>query len=127
VYRTGDIVMRNDEGDYVYLDRKDRVVKRNGVRISLLEVTGTIREVVGVRDVTAVTYEDAGNLAIAAFIVAEDGLTGVDIRRSLGRHLPSTMLPDVIRLVDRLPMTSAGKVDDRRLLAEAALDAGGAG
>jgi D-alanine--poly(phosphoribitol) ligase subunit 1 len=126
VYRTGDIVMRNDQGDYVYLDRKDRVVKRSGVRISLLEVTGTIREVVGVRDATAVTYEDAGNLAIAAFIVAEDGLTGVDIRRSLGRHLPSTMLPDVIRLVDRLPMTSAGKVDDRRLLAEAALGAGGA-
>jgi D-alanine--poly(phosphoribitol) ligase subunit 1 len=124
VYRTGDVVMRDERGDYIYLDRKDRVVKRSGVRISLLEVAGALREVIGVRDATAVTYDDGGNLAIAAFVVAKETVTVVDLRRSLGGHLPSTMLPDVIRMVDVLPMTSSGKVDDRRLLADAALSSG---
>ena len=38
VYRTGDLVYRTDEGDYVYVDRADRVIKRMGVRISLVEL-----------------------------------------------------------------------------------------
>jgi D-alanine--poly(phosphoribitol) ligase subunit 1 len=121
VYRTGDIVSRNADGDYVYLDRTDRVVKRSGVRISLLEVAGALRAVSQVRAATTVTYDDQGHLAIAAFVVTEPGVTAADIRRSVSGHLPATMLPDVVTVVEELPMTSSGKVDDRRLLAGAGL------
>ena len=43
VYRTGDLVYRNRRGHYVYVDRADRVVKRSGVRISLLELADAIQ------------------------------------------------------------------------------------
>ena len=39
LYRTGDLAYRDDHGDYVYVDRVDRVVKRSGVRISLVELS----------------------------------------------------------------------------------------
>ena len=39
VYRTGDLVYRDGRGHYVYVERADRVIKRFGVRISLLELS----------------------------------------------------------------------------------------
>ena len=39
LYRTGDLVLRDDRGNYVYVGRSDRVIKRHGVRMSLVEVT----------------------------------------------------------------------------------------
>ena len=38
LYKTGDLVFRDSRGNYTYVDRSDRVVKRSAVRISLLEV-----------------------------------------------------------------------------------------
>ena len=44
VYRTGDLVYRDNNGNYVYVDRADRVINRNGLRISLIELSEAIRE-----------------------------------------------------------------------------------
>ena len=38
LYRTGDLAYRDDRGNYVYVGRSDRVIKRHGVRMSLVEV-----------------------------------------------------------------------------------------
>jgi len=42
LYRTGDLAYRDLDGNYVYVDRADRVIKRSGVRISLVELSGAI-------------------------------------------------------------------------------------
>ena len=56
LYRTGDLFYRDDSGNYVYVDRTDRVVKRSGVRISLVELSASTEQTRGgdldsVRDV----------------------------------------------------------------------------
>jgi D-alanine--poly(phosphoribitol) ligase subunit 1 len=121
VYRTGDLVARNRAGDYLYIDRADRVIKRSGVRISLIEVADVLRHLPGVTSAIGAAFDDDGRLGIVAFVTVGSDLSELDIKRLGAEHLPDTMLPDRIVVVDELPLTASSKVDERRLLASAGL------
>ena len=121
VYRTGDLAYRESSGDYVYVARADRVVKRSGMRISLIEMGELLRQLPGVSSVACVTFDSGDQLGIAAFVVAEAGTNPVDLRRAARQLMPETHLPDRIELVDELPLTASSKLDERRLLADAGL------
>jgi acyl-coenzyme A synthetase/AMP-(fatty) acid ligase len=121
VYRTGDLVYRNEHGHYVYVDRADRVVKRFGVRISLLELANALHSLDGVSAAACVVFDDDGEVGIAAFVTTDGTRSALELRTSVRQQLPDTMLPDQIVLVDELPLTSASKLDERRLLVEAGL------
>ncbi|HEY7049814.1 MAG TPA: amino acid adenylation domain-containing protein [Jatrophihabitantaceae bacterium] len=123
LYRTGDLVRRDHTGNYIYVDRADRVVKRNAVRISLVELGEVVRGLPGVTAATCVAFDNDGDLGIAAFVVGATPSTPAELRRATGERLPATMLPDSFHVVDALPMTSSNKVDERRLLADAGLRA----
>ncbi|OBH04722.1 hypothetical protein A5696_03870 [Mycobacterium sp. E2699] len=121
VYRTGDLVFRDDRGNYVYIGRSDRVIKRHGVRMSLVEVTEALGGLEGVASAACTTFDREGDLGVVAFVVPDGEATPVAIRRAAGERLPETMLPDQFVLVADLPLTSSSKVDERRLLQEAGL------
>jgi amino acid adenylation domain-containing protein len=121
VYRTGDLVFRDERGDYVYVDRADRVIKRFGVRISLLELGEAIRGLPGVSDAVCVVFDNEGETGIAAFVVADGPVSVPDLRLGARDRLPDTMLPDRIELIDELPLTTSSKLDERRLLSDAGL------
>jgi amino acid adenylation domain-containing protein len=121
LYRTGDLVLRDDRGNYVYVGRSDRVIKRHGVRMSLVEVTDALGGIDGVASAACTTFDRDGDLGVVAFVVPDRELTPVAIRRAASERLPETMLPDQFVLVADLPLTSSSKVDERRLLKEAGL------
>ncbi len=121
LYRTGDLVYRDATGDYVYVDHADRVINRSGVRISLVELGDTMRNLEGVSAAACVTFDDEGSLGIAAFVVTDGSASPGDLRRAARQRLPDTMLPNRIELVGALPLTASSKLDERRLLAEAGL------
>jgi len=121
VYRTGDLVYRDDHGNYVYVDRADRVIKRSGVRISLIELSQTVRQLPGVAAATCVTFDDDGELGIVAFAVTNQAVSALELRRAANEQLPDNMMPNRIELVDVLPLTPSGKLDERLLLSEAGL------
>jgi D-alanine--poly(phosphoribitol) ligase subunit 1 len=143
LYRTGDLVYRDASGNYCYVDRADRVIKRSGVRISLVELTHALRTVRGVAAATCIAFaSEEGNTGIVGFVVVDDpsahapapgerGAGAVSatqwIDAAMRQVLPVTMLPDRIEIVDHLPMTSAGKVDEHALLAAAGLHRAGRG
>jgi D-alanine--poly(phosphoribitol) ligase subunit 1 len=122
VYRTGDLVFRDQNGSYVYVDRADRVIKRSGVRISLIELSEAMRSLAGVSAAACVTFDDEGELGIVAFVVAETEVSASELRQAARERLPETMLPNRIELVRELPMTKSSKLDERLLLAEAGLN-----
>jgi D-alanine--poly(phosphoribitol) ligase subunit 1 len=123
LYRTGDLVFRDDRGNYVYAGRSDRVIKRHGVRMSLVEVTEALGGTDGVASAACTTFDLNGALGVVAFVVPDRELTPVAVRRAASQRLPETMLPDQFVLVPDLPLTSSSKVDERRLLQEAGLSA----
>lgn len=122
LYRSGDLAYRDEAGRYVYAGRADQVVKRSGMRISLLEMTRTLRAAPGVTAATCVPYDDHGQLAIAAFVSAPSGMGPLELREACAEWLPATMLPDVVKVVASFPLTASGKVDNRKLLADAGLE-----
>jgi D-alanine--poly(phosphoribitol) ligase subunit 1 len=121
VYRTGDLAYRTGKAEYVYVDRADRVIKRQGVRISLVELGEAMRSVAGVSAAACVLFDNEGQLGIAAFVVTSGYLSELELRRAASELLPQSMLPDRIELVDDLPMTSSSKVDELRLLSTAGM------
>jgi D-alanine--poly(phosphoribitol) ligase subunit 1 len=121
VYRTGDLMYRTVPGEYVYVDRADRVIKRLGIRISLVELGETMRTLSGVSAAACTCFDNDGEPGIVAFVVADRPTTSLELRRAASERLPDSMLPDRVELVDTLPLTKSSKLDERRLLAEAGL------
>jgi amino acid adenylation domain-containing protein len=116
VYKTGDLVYRDEVGQYVYVGRCDDVVKRSGVRISLQEVARVVSCFEGVTSAMCATTDIDGRLGIAAFVEGGPGLTADDVLSNAEEHLPLNMLPDQIFVVDSIPMNSSGKADRSALL-----------
>ena len=121
VYKTGDLVFRDDQGLYVYFDRADRVVKRNGVRISLVELTKTVQNLSGVSAAVCSAFDDSGQLGNVAFVVPEQTRSPQQLRVEVRTQVPATMIPDRFELVDTLPLTTSNKIDESLLLKRAGL------
>jgi amino acid adenylation domain-containing protein len=119
VYRTGDLVYRDSQGRYVYVGRADNVVKRNGVRVSLQEISRVLRGVEGVTGAVCLPVDDAGHLAIDAFVEARPDVTVPQLLDAVRYEIPSEMVPDKVHLWQTFPLNSSGKVD-RHQMADAA-------
>jgi arthrofactin-type cyclic lipopeptide synthetase A len=113
MYRTGDLVRRGVDGTIAYLRRVDRQVKVRGQRIELGEIESVLAAVPGVA-AAVVTLRDG---ALVAHYVAAgvDGPGEEDLRQQLGLRLPEAMLPTRYVLLDALPTTPNGKVDQAAL------------
>jgi acyl-coenzyme A synthetase/AMP-(fatty) acid ligase len=122
VYRTGDLVYRDKNGRYVYVDRADRVIKRSGVRISLVELSEAMRSLDGASAAACVMFDNDGELGIVAFVVAGRPVSALELQQAARKRLPDTMLPNRIELVEALPLTSSSKLDERLLLSQVGLD-----
>ncbi|HEU4365567.1 MAG TPA: amino acid adenylation domain-containing protein [Candidatus Krumholzibacteria bacterium] len=118
VYRTGDIVTIDETGNYLFLGRRDDMVKSRGYRIELGEVESALYRHERVREAAVVAVPDAaiGN-RLVAFVVMEEGSgLGVrDLQDFCAGSVPRYMVPDGIEFRDQLPKTSTGKVDKAAL------------
>ncbi|MFI7354020.1 amino acid adenylation domain-containing protein [Streptomyces avidinii] len=117
-YRTGDIVSLRPDGILQFHGRNDDQVKVRGFRIEPAEVEHTLREQPDVAD-AAVTVDGAGTpeASLVAFVVAAPGPVphGAALRERLTAVLPAHLVPDTVTVLERLPLTPAGKVDRHAL------------
>ncbi len=122
--RTGDIVTLDDEGNYVYVGRRDHMIKSRGYRIELGEIETILygHPAVSEAAVIALPDEEVTN-RIKAFIVPErsDALTGDELQLYCAERLPRYMVPEIIEFLESLPKTSTGKVDRQSLCSQSVL------
>jgi amino acid adenylation domain-containing protein len=120
-YRTGDVVVREDDGLLRFLGRKDRMVKTRGHRVELDEVEAALVAHDAVSEAAAFTVPDnAGSREIDAAVTlhpARDATSG-EIRTFVRTRLPGYAVPREIRVVDDLPRTGTGKIDRNALARE---------
>jgi D-alanine--poly(phosphoribitol) ligase subunit 1 len=121
LYRTGDLVYRDETGSYVYVDRTDRVIKRSGVRISLVELSASMNKIEGVVVAACMTFDREGELGIVAFVNTEAEFSALDLRRAASKLIPENMLPDRFERVTAMPLNKSNQLDEHRLLSEAGL------
>ena len=104
LYRTGDLVFRDDRGNYVYVGRSDRVIKRHGVRMSLVEVTEALGGIDGVASAACTTFDLEGDLGVVAFVVPDRELTPLAVRQAASQRLPADDAARSLRLGGRLAL-----------------------
>src|SRR5208282_5954662 len=114
VYKTGDIVTVDADGNYVYQGREDGMIKTRGYRVELGEIETVLYGHPAIREVAALAAPDEllGN-RLCAIISLHDGktLTREDVLAFCNQRLPRYMLPDVIEFRETIPKTSTGKID----------------
>jgi len=118
IYRTGDMVYQNRQGEIMFLGRKDFQIKHLGYRIELAEIEHAVFPVIGVRNACVVYNQDKKEITL--FYEATLDLSPGYIRQILLKSLPKYMLPTAFHRLESLPVTANGKTDRQQLIAKLA-------
>ena len=117
-YRTGDVVREQEQGVFIYLGRRDRMVKRRGFRVELGEIEVALNNHPGVSEAAVVARSDGdGQLSVEAFLAwsASEEPSILQLKKYCSGVLPSYMVPDRFRFLPSLPKTSTDKIDYQKL------------
>jgi amino acid adenylation domain-containing protein len=117
LYRTGDLGLLRPDGCLEYLGRKDEQVKIRGQRVETAEVEAALLALGTIREAAVVGRQTAsGDQQLVAYAVPmTTAPTWGAIRQALKDKLPDYMIPSAFVFLERLPLTSTGKVDRRAL------------
>ncbi|MBK5268559.1 MAG: amino acid adenylation domain-containing protein [Acidimicrobiia bacterium] len=112
-YRTGDLVRRRRDGDIEFLGRIDRQIKLRGFRIEPGEIEAHLRNHPGIKQAHVVVRSSGVDSRLVAYVVGQ--VTPQTALAHLAPLLPGFMIPSAIVVVDALPLTANGKVDEAAL------------
>jgi amino acid adenylation domain-containing protein len=117
-YRTGDVVREGSDGSYVYLGRRDRMVKRRGFRVELGEIESVLYRHPSIAEVAVIALpdEDSG-VQLRAYLTwrGEEQPSQVALKRFSSENLTPYMIPDRFIVLPSLPKTSTDKTDYQKL------------
>jgi len=122
-YRTGDLVQRAEDGNLLFLGRKDRQIKTRGYRVELDDVESALLSHLAIEEAAVYPVPDEeGTQFIEAGVTlkAEQDTTVQELIVYLKSKLPHYAIPRKLQIMDEFPRTGTGKID-RRTLREAAI------
>jgi acyl-CoA synthetase (AMP-forming)/AMP-acid ligase II len=111
--RTGDLATVDEEGYIFIVDRKDDFIKSWGYRVSSQEVESCVLQLPDIVSAAAVGMPNlASGEAIYVFVTVrpEVVLTTDAIKAHCREHLAKHMIPEVVRIIDKMPLNSSGKI-----------------
>jgi acyl-CoA synthetase (AMP-forming)/AMP-acid ligase II len=116
-YRTGDIVVELPDGNYKFLGRRDRMIKKRGYRIELAEIEVALYRHPAIKEAAVLGFPDIDGVAVKAFISTRDGskLSIIELKKFCSENLPLYMVPDSFCFLESLPKTSTDKIDYQKL------------
>lgn len=116
LYRTGDLARWLSNGNLEFGGRIDHQVKIRGYRIELGEIENVLSKHEFIDEATIKVVEDAsGDLSLNAYYVSDEEITTKEIKMHLKKDLPEYMIPSMYMKLEKMPLTSNGKVDKRKL------------
>jgi len=121
-YRTGDLLILDNDGEYRYAGRCDEQLKISGFRIEPGEIEACLQTSpsVSAAHVGAHDYGD-GDLRLVAYVVPTQGLgawteqTRSEVAALVAASLPDYMRPSAYLALTQLPVTAHGKIDKKQL------------
>ncbi|WND23817.1 amino acid adenylation domain-containing protein [Streptomyces janthinus] len=121
LYRTGDRVRMQADGNIEFLGRLDDQVKIRGYRVELGEVQAVLAAHPAVRDAVVAVHEPTpGDKRLVAYCVPAEGQRLPDasvLAEDCGALLPEYMVPSAFVALDAIPLNANGKVDRKALAA----------
>lgn len=120
-YKTGDLVVVTEDGNFVFITRKDNQVSIDGFRIELNDVLAHLTTCPGIENAAVHVKEINERRRLLAHVVAEKGAfkdeqeLNAEITKLLKQKLPKYMLPWAIVQVSQIPTNQNGKTDYQAL------------
>ncbi|MDP0490528.1 MAG: amino acid adenylation domain-containing protein [Verrucomicrobiota bacterium JB023] len=117
LYRTGDRARYRPNGVIEFLGRVDDEVKIRGYRVDPREIEDALCQLADVKQARVVARgKDAANKALVAYVASTSPmLDDTKLRDSMVARLASHLVPSQFVILDQLPVTANGKIDDRAL------------
>ena len=116
MYRSGDLCRWLPDGNIEFIGRKDSQIKLRGYRIELGEIEHQVLGYTGISDVVVVLKgEDESDAYLVCYYVCDQELLVSDLRSYLLGRIPDYMVPGYYVAMERIPLTSNGKVDRNSL------------
>jgi long-chain acyl-CoA synthetase len=121
-YRTGDVVKKDAQGFFYFVDRTADTIKHKGYRVSSSEIEAALQEHPAVLAACTVGIPDekVGERIKCFVVLKEDvkGVTGYDLIRWCRDRLASYKVPTYIEFRDMLPKSKVGKLLRREMRRE---------
>lgn len=108
IYRTGDIVFKNENNEIIFVGRKDFQIKHLGYRIELGEIEHAVLSTFNLN--TCVVYDTMKNEIVLVY-ESKHEIPIPEFRRKLVKVLSKYMIPTRYIKLEKLPLTASGKID----------------
>lgn len=108
IYRTGDLVRPAEDGNLVFVSRKDFQVKHKGNRIELGEIEVAVNAIEGVTNAACIFDQVQDKLVL--YYTTTDGQS-MDIINLVKERIPVYMFPEVVNHLVQMPYNLNGKID----------------
>lgn len=117
LYKTGDLVRYLPDGNIDYLQRIDNQVKLRGFRIELGEVEAMVCSCTGVREAVVLKRTGAtGDDYLVAYVTLDNAqVSEAEILAEAAKKMPAHCVPSAIVVLESIPLTPNGKVDNKAL------------
>ena len=115
-FHTGDILRRDKDGDFYFVDRSKHVIRRSGENISAKEVESVLSQHDAVSEVAVIGVPDEiRGQEVKAFIVVGEGYDGSEtLRESLLEHAREVLayfkVPTYVSFIDEMPKTASLRI-----------------
>lgn len=111
-YKTGDLVKMNENGEIMYICRKDYQIKHMGYRIELGEIETAVSSLEGMQESVCI-YDDENDKIILVYSARKTN--DEKIMEELSKKLNSYLLPNKLIKLPQLPHNQNGKIDRKKL------------
>ena len=109
---TGDIGKKLPDGNLLYLNRTDWMIKIHGQRVEPGEIESVMNKVDGITGSVVKAFEnDDGTMLLCGFYTESGPVNGNRIRAMLKTKLPPYMIPGAFVRMDAFPVNPNGKTD----------------
>lgn len=115
IYRTGDLARWLPDGSIEFIGRNDNQVKVSGYRIELGEIENQLLTHPDIREAVAIVRGEKENKSICAYYVSGKEHDQEELRMHLAKTLPGYMIPSYFLQIEKIPLTSHGKLDKKAL------------
>ena len=114
--RTGDIGRLDENGNLLFVNRNDWMVKVNGQRVETLEIESQLQSMAEIENAAVKAFVDSNSQTyLAAYYVSGGDTDERKIRHYLSEKLPPYMIPRFFVRLDEMPKNLNGKLDRKAL------------